>query len=234
MAPPPVRTLAIETSNPSAGGAGRASAGVALGRVADGSAEVDATEWLGVEDRHSDDLMPAIDRLCANAGVRPGQIGLVAVSVGPGAYTALRIAVATAKVLAEITGARCVAVPTALALARRGPAGRGVVCLASKHGSTHATEIDAASPLGEGRVIHADALPELAARGGRWLMGDAFLPGPIRDEAARLGLAVVEPAFDPAEVLRAAAGLPAIPADALAERYAREPDAVTQWRARHG
>jgi len=51
------------------------------------------------------------------AGRRPSAVGLLAVSVGPGSYTGLRIGVSFAKSFAWATGAAVVAVPSLRALA---------------------------------------------------------------------------------------------------------------------
>jgi tRNA A37 threonylcarbamoyladenosine modification protein TsaB len=139
-------TLAIEISNPSSGPRGEGPGlyrgpGVALGRLQPRADQANPAEMqhLGTEllrdpSRHDDDLMPAIDRLFVRLGARPAELGAVAVSIGPGGYTSLRIAVATAKMLAEATGATTIAVPSAGVAAWLLPPSLApaVVCLASK------------------------------------------------------------------------------------------------------
>ena len=44
--------------------------------------------------------MPSLQTVCANAGVTFGDIGVVAVDIGPGLFTGLRVGVATAKAIA--------------------------------------------------------------------------------------------------------------------------------------
>lgn len=141
-------TLAIEISNPSSGPRGlivlpgsdepiAAGPGVALGRLGEeGRPELIGVELLGEAAHHDDDLMPAIDRLCRRSGVRPGDLGHIAVSIGPGGYTSLRIAIATAKMLAEATSAGTIPVQSAAVAAWLAePITPALVCLASK-GST--------------------------------------------------------------------------------------------------
>ncbi len=151
----PRYTLAIETSNPSSGPRGHAQAcggapilagpGVALGRAHDPSVpcpELVAEEPLIEREGGSDDLVAAIDRLCKRAGVRPGDIGRVAVSIGPGGYTALRTAIAGAKMLAGATGASTIPVRSdTVAVAALCISPPALVCLASKSETTHATLI---------------------------------------------------------------------------------------------
>jgi tRNA threonylcarbamoyladenosine biosynthesis protein TsaB len=50
--------------------------------------------------RHAETLAPAIELVCAQANVGLGRIGCVAVDVGPGLFTGLRVGVATAKAMA--------------------------------------------------------------------------------------------------------------------------------------
>jgi tRNA threonylcarbamoyladenosine biosynthesis protein TsaB len=61
--------------------------------------------------------------LLDEAGIRPGDLAAVAVSVGPGSYTGLRIGVAAAKTLAWALSLRAVAVSTLEALAACAAAG---------------------------------------------------------------------------------------------------------------
>jgi tRNA threonylcarbamoyladenosine biosynthesis protein TsaB len=54
--------------------------------------------------RHAEWLVPAIEEVCALAGVTVSQLEAVAVDVGPGLFTGLRVGVATAKALAQALG----------------------------------------------------------------------------------------------------------------------------------
>jgi len=51
--------------------------------------------------RHAEVLVPAIEMVCARAGVELPEIGVVAVDVGPGLFTGLRVGIATAKAMAS-------------------------------------------------------------------------------------------------------------------------------------
>jgi tRNA threonylcarbamoyladenosine biosynthesis protein TsaB len=50
--------------------------------------------------RHAENLAPAIKFICEQAQVELSEIGLVAVDVGPGLFTGLRVGVSTAKAIA--------------------------------------------------------------------------------------------------------------------------------------
>jgi tRNA threonylcarbamoyladenosine biosynthesis protein TsaB len=51
---------------------------------------------------HGRDLVPAIRELVESAGVRFDALGRIAVGIGPGSYTGLRVGVAIAKTLADV------------------------------------------------------------------------------------------------------------------------------------
>jgi tRNA threonylcarbamoyladenosine biosynthesis protein TsaB len=51
--------------------------------------------------RHAETLAPAIEFVCKQARVDLGDIGAIAVDIGPGLFTGLRVGVATAKAMAQ-------------------------------------------------------------------------------------------------------------------------------------
>jgi tRNA threonylcarbamoyladenosine biosynthesis protein TsaB len=71
--------------------------------------------------RSAESLAPTIARLLDQIGWKPQQIDLVAVSIGPGSFTGLRIGVTTAKALAYAVQAEVVGVSTLDAIACRTP-----------------------------------------------------------------------------------------------------------------
>lgn len=217
--------LAIETSNPSAGDGERPAAGVALVRKTGEEMQPMGIEWLKPTGRHDDDLMPAIDRVCAGVGVAPREIDRVAVSIGPGGYTGLRVAVTTANVIAATCGAQAVGVPTAAALIRRATVPRPcAVCLAVKGMSVwvHRFPADSAG---------VERLEGLAGGGLGGVVADRFLPDDIRRVLEAEGTEIQAPAYDPVAVAEASAGL--VASGSVRALYAREPEAVTRWRERH-
>jgi tRNA A37 threonylcarbamoyladenosine modification protein TsaB len=191
---------------------------------------------------HDDELMPEIAALLADAGLRARDVTDIGVSAGPGGYTAVRLAVTTAKLIAEATGARVVPVPSAL-VAAWGAApkvdARGVdrfaVAISSKGVSTHLTSFEVvgegARALDTGVIVEASGLEMgLAKHGARVLVGDRFLPSGIAERAAVLGVVLLAPEFNPVMCLRASMGLEAVEPLELLPMYAREPEAVTKWR----
>jgi tRNA threonylcarbamoyladenosine biosynthesis protein TsaB len=99
------RLLAIDTAT--------SVAVVALGG-ADGRLEADDAWTAGY--RHGEDLLPRIRALLAGRGVALDELGGVIVGTGPGAFTGLRVGIATAKGLAHALSVPIGGVPSGDAL----------------------------------------------------------------------------------------------------------------------
>jgi len=93
-------TLALETSS-------------RVGSVALGLADrILAEHTFSAPLRHSTELLPAIESLLSSSRLDRTSIRRVCISVGPGSFTGLRIAVATAKAMHFASGVQIVAVDT--------------------------------------------------------------------------------------------------------------------------
>lgn len=95
---------------------------------------------LNVALTHSERLLSVLDQLLAATGTGLAEVDGLAVAVGPGSFTGLRIGLSTAKGLAFATGKPLVGVPTLDALARTLPFARHPVCpiLDAKKGEVYA------------------------------------------------------------------------------------------------
>lgn len=72
-------------------------------------------------ERTAQSLAPSIERLLSDAGWKPNSVNLVAVTLGPGSFTGLRIGVTTAKAYAYAAGADVLGVNTLKAIASQSP-----------------------------------------------------------------------------------------------------------------
>jgi tRNA threonylcarbamoyladenosine biosynthesis protein TsaB len=107
------RILAIETSGRHGSVAalvGEADAATPIGQIA-----------LTPDQRTAQALAPAVKQILTDAGWSPKDVELVAVAVGPGSFTGLRIGVTTAKTFAYSVGAEVVGINTLRALAAQAP-----------------------------------------------------------------------------------------------------------------
>lgn len=225
--------LAIETSNPSSWTPAQpVMPGVALGRRTERGVEVLSVQACDPRSR-DDELMLAIDRAFATGGAERSELGTIAVSVGPGGFTAVRIAVTVAKMLAEATGAAVVPVPSACVAAMAvGGEGPFAVVLASKGADAYVTRFESADDAvrgGLGRIMTAE---ELDGLGLRTLVADGFLPAAMSAWAGGAGVQVEPLVLDPRRCLELASLAEADPL-ALSPIYPRIPEAVRKWRELH-
>jgi len=224
-----VRILAVETSG--------LLGGIALAEGPNLVAEVRLSERL----HHARDLLVTMREACAEADWSPRGIDLVAVSIGPGSFTGLRIAVTLAKVMAWDAGTRVAAVPTLPALAENAPADRPRVCTvldAKRYGLyTSVFERRADGTLAEVLGPTCLAPEELAGR----LAADTFVLGRgiavAQDALGRFDLAP-EALWDVRPAAIARTGLAMAERGELADPmhlepvYLRRPEAEELWERR--
>jgi tRNA threonylcarbamoyladenosine biosynthesis protein TsaB len=79
--------------------------------IGDGGAVIGEVSLAGGR-RHAEQLAPAIQYLCRELDVSLGQLAVIAVDIGPGLFTGLRVGVTTAKVMAQALRIPIVAVPS--------------------------------------------------------------------------------------------------------------------------
>jgi len=227
-------TLAIETSNPSSSGSEWPA--VALGYPSGADTVVLGSAPLRPKDRHDDALMPAVNEVCSAAGITPGDLSRIAISIGPGGFTALRIAVTTAKMLALSTGCECISVPTAAALLRNVDSacfdrGAVAVALAWKRDSVWIERY--ASPR-ERLDAGQERLDRLNLADCATLIADERFVSTLGSRLRHNSLAIEPPRFDASGVLAASLDMGVTDPISLTPLYPREPEAVTKWRELHG
>jgi len=198
--------------------------------------------------RHAENLAPAIEAVLERAGVSLREVGAVALDVGPGLFTGLRVGVATAKGLAQGLGVGVLGVTSLEVLAAAaideswdGPVvpvadGRRGEVFAARYarGARPGELIEEVAP---GRHRPEDLGAMVGSRGGPpgLACGDGALryrglleAAGLRVAGARLG------APDPAVLVslaaaRLAAGAEAVPAVAVEPVYLREADVRINW-----
>jgi tRNA threonylcarbamoyladenosine biosynthesis protein TsaB len=84
---------------------------------------------LGEQRRHAEAVLPALEAALSGAGLKRGDIGEVVVGAGPGSFTGVRVAAATAKGLVAALTVPLVAYSSLLALAAAARSDRPVCAL---------------------------------------------------------------------------------------------------------
>ena len=85
------------------------------------SALVDGDELLGERASRAQTLLEDVDALLRQAGAHPAEIGRLAIGIGPGSFTGVRIGLAAARGLALSLGVEGAGVSTLAALAAGAP-----------------------------------------------------------------------------------------------------------------
>lgn len=178
--------------------------------------------------RHSQELLPAVVRVIDRAGLRLADLAGLVVGTGPGAFTGLRVGIATAKTLAHELGVPIVGIGSSEALLA-GVAGAGLLWLPS--GSRDRVAVVAgAAPV----VVPGSDPGPAGAPGSIELAVD--LDGRAPEAALVLGREAV--AALPATLLRlGAARLAAGDTDdpeRLVPRYANPPRGAPLWASEGG
>ena len=205
-----MKILAIDTALPA----------VSSCVLTEGATEPEAQETLGMERGHAEALIPLIDRVLGGVEGGYASIDRVAVTVGPGSFTGLRVGIAAARAIALAWGVPAVGVSTLAALAAplilEEQPGKVVVAVDARHGHVFfaafhgdgrifvmprfATKEEAVRELGEGLLrLAGSGAPILAieawSRGiAAEIVGDRITPDITY--VARLGL-LADPAMAP-------------------------------------
>ena len=195
--------------------------------------------WLRGDRRHAEALAPAIDHVLSQAGATLGDVDAIAVDVGPGLFTGLRVGVATAQGLAEGLGIGVVEVTSVEVLAQEaygcGWEGPVAAVVDARRG-----EVFVARCAGPGTRVQAPSrrtpsalAEELASEPGTLVVGTGAQR--YATVFAGAGLKVAGIAEPSPRVLveiaagRLAAGAAQVPPAAVRPVYLREADARIHW-----
>jgi tRNA threonylcarbamoyladenosine biosynthesis protein TsaB len=127
------------------------------------------TERTDGAQKHGRDLIPCIAKILSRAGIKPAELDAIAVGLGPGSYTGLRVGVTAAKTLAYVTRAALFGLDSLEAIAWNAPdsALRVSVVADAQRGDVYSSDFTRAAP-GEPltcvRASHVEALDAWLAR----------------------------------------------------------------------
>ena len=123
----------------------------------------------------SETLMPQVEEVIRTSGAFK-KIDAVAVSIGPGSFTGLRIGLATAKALAYAWGIKIIGVPTLLAMSYNFPNAKVVSLIDAQKNRAYYQLFKDCSPLSELTIKSIDeAVTELERFDGEiFLCGDVL------------------------------------------------------------
>ena len=187
-------------------------------------------ERLTQRPAHASELMPAVVRCLDDAALDWADVDAIAVGVGPGMFTGLRIGVATARGLAAATGVELRPVSSLAALAAGPDAGAALALIDARRGEVFAGLYAGGRTIWEPFVAAPEAVAErigeldvapLAVGDGAVRFRDVFeaagaaIPGDGSRSHVVRGLSIC----------RLAATVEAVPVEAVLPEYLRLPDA---------
>ena len=124
--------------------------------------QVLAEMTINIKKNHSITLMPAIDFLMASLDWTPKDLDRIVVAEGPGSYTGLRIAVATAKTLAHTLNIELVGMSSLLSLVPRQQGGLVVPLIDARRNNVYAGFYENAKPvMPEAHLSFAEVLEKV-------------------------------------------------------------------------
>jgi len=184
---------------------------------------------------HASRLLGLCAELLGHAGLSFADLGRIAVGTGPGTFTGLRIAVATARALAHASGAPLAGVSSLAALAEPVREHAVLAVLDARRGEAFVAGYLNGVPTVPATALSPDALARLAGREPWRAVGEGALRFRADLEAAG---AHVPPDDDPhhridaAAVCRLGRAVAAGPPEAVVPDYLRLPDAELTRRVR--
>ncbi len=204
------------------------------------------SESIDTSDRQKEDVLPAIERLCARAHVTREHIGALALNAGPGGFSGLRIAHAVAQVIAESWSIPIVQISAAV-VARESAAVSGSiavdqsvwVALASKSdGCWMAKVLNSRDGNDVPQQIGVRDLNDWPLQAGDALIADEHLPESWRAKALECGNSIIPLQPTAQAVWRVACRILSrghhVSPEHILPVYPREAEAVRLWRERHG
>jgi len=203
-----------------------------------GAAEPLAMETLPIERGHAEALLPLVERVMAKVEGGFGSLDRVAVTVGPGSFTGLRVGLSAARAIALAANVPCVGVTTLAAYAAplimQQEASVVVAAIDARHGHVY---VQAMAPRGMALITPRIAPVREAVR----MLGQASIrvvgtgADIFAQDARAFGLNVLSSDCAPSPDITFVArlGLVADPASAPPRPYyLRAPDAKPQGHAR--
>jgi tRNA threonylcarbamoyladenosine biosynthesis protein TsaB len=161
-----------------------------------------AAECRALRHGHAEALFPMVDRVMERAGLSPSDLGAVAVAIGPGGFTGIRVGLAAAHGIALAVGAQLIGVSSFAAVAARVAAAGGghcptlLVALDSRRTDLYVQLFapDAAVPLAAPQALLPDRLADFVASLALSSPSSSFESAPllIAGDAAAVAAAALE------------------------------------------
>lgn len=188
---------------------------------------------ITIKKNHSITLMPTIDYLVSTCDVDKTAIGRIVVAQGPGSYTGLRIAVATAKTLAMALGAELVGVSSLYALTDAGTSGLQVPLINARRQAVYAgIYTDGQAQAADRYQPLADLLDSLQQQEHLTFVGEvAAFAKDIAEKMPQAEIKATQP--DAYRLGLLGLELPPVDVDTFVPAYLKQVEAEEKWQESH-
>ena len=185
---------------------------------------------LNVKKNHSISLMPMIDFLVNSVGWKPADLDRIVVAQGPGSYTGLRVAVATAKTLAYALKIDLVGVSSLYALAASCPAdGLVVPLIDARRNHVYAGFYEDGQLQSPDAYLAFPAVLDKVASANRVTFVGEVTNFRSQIEAALPEAGILETLPSAFEIGKLGQHLPALQIDAFVPNYLKRVEAEENW-----
>ncbi len=197
--------------------------GVALGS----EGQVLGSQSVTTDRRHAEELMPMVVEVLAKAGAEMGDLGLMAVDVGPGRFTGLRVGLTTVRALALALNLEVVSATSLELLAWVAPSGSVAVVIDARRGEVFQQQFLDGAAIGDA-IVGDPASLGAQIQPGTVAVGDGadrfveYYPNTIRGMSP-----------SPEALIAIVEGREPLPGPAVLPLYMREPDVQINIKTRH-
>ena len=193
-----------------------------------------AQTTLNIKKNHSITLMPAIDFLMNSLDMKPTDLDRIVVAQGPGSYTGLRIAVATAKTLAHTLKIELVGVSSLLALVPEQVEGLVIPVMDARRNNVYAGFYQSGQAVRPEAHLPLAEVLEIAGAANQSVTFVGETTAFVEQIEAALPQATLQPTLpNAAAVGRLGLGLPAQSIHDFIPNYLKRVEAEENWLKTH-
>ena len=189
---------------------------------------------LNIKKNHSITLMPAIDFLMNSLDMKPTDLDRIVVAQGPGSYTGLRMAVATAKTLAHTLKIELVGVSSLLALVPEQVEGLVIPVMDARRNNVYAGFYQSGQSVRPEAHLPLAEVLEMAGAANQSVTFVGETTAFVEQIEAALPQAAIQPTLpDAAAVGRLGLDLPAQSIHDFVPNYLKRVEAEENWLKTH-
>lgn len=194
--------------------------------------EILSHHHLSTDRRHAEEITPMIQGALADAGVQITELDRLAVDVGPGRFTGLRVGIATVRTLAFALSCPVVGITSLEALAASQPRASVTAVIDARRAEVFQQRFGPDGPIGEPTYGPPEEMAQ-AVQAGDVIVGDGAdrYPDAYQSIAGATYIAGVEPMAS--HIATLSVTREAVAGPTISPLYLRDPDVQVNIKTRH-